>query len=529
MAKAVTNTQHYSDIAAAIRTKTGKTQTLQPSEMAAEISSIETATPETWVRPTELPDYSQVDISNEEVLYLTYDTQLVKLASNFVSFYIAGTATVIEWGTLSNGVFTSAGSTTLASGGTYRATLPTNLGKYIVYRIKPSGASHITRYYLGTSNITIASQRINAVKQPLIEVYCRLPYINNLSGPLTATNTISFTHYGAISPTSMASAFSNSYSIEHIFFESLNTQLCTQFASAFNNCYKIKHYDFDLTVTNKCTTLASMFYCNRLTKTFPFDLQEWDVSHVTSLQSTFAGCVSLVSLNISHWDISAVTTLASTFNACYSLKDLDVQLWSAPLCTSVSTTFNGCQNLDEIDVSNLGSDLITTAYTTFQNCYNLKHLNVTNLINNKCTDLRSAFSGCTRLIEIIGLDTWDTSAVTQAASCFYNLASISELDLSQLDLSGITTLANTASFMRYCTELEKLTLPSTLHYCGQYFVSDTKQIREYHFLGSTPPSLYSATLFPKYTGMKMYVPVGSLSAYQNAWSGYVSYLEEEGT
>lgn len=529
MAKAITNTQYYYDIADAIRTKTGKEDTFSPSEMANEILGITTGDTEQWVRPAELPDYSKIDISSDEVLYLTYDTQFVKLASNFISITVVGTATIIEWGTLNNGVFTVSQSTTLASGGTYRATLPDNIGKYVVYRIKPSGASHITRYYLNTSDTTIANQRINAVKQPLIEVYCRLPYINNLGGPLTATNTVSFTHYGAISPTSMAQAFSNSYAIEHIFFESLNTELCTQFVSAFNNCYKIKYYDFDIKVTNKCTSLGSMFYCNRLTKVFPFDLQAWDVSHVTSLQSTFAGCVSLVSLDVDSWDVSAVTTLASTFNACNSLKHLNVQSWNAPLCTNVSTMFNSCQNLDEIDISNLGSDLITTAYIAFQNCYNLKYINVTNLIKDKCKDLRSTFAGCTRLIEIIGLDTWDTSAVTQAASCFYNIASISELDLSQLDLSDITTLANTASFMRYCTELEILTLPQTLHYFGQYFVSDTKQIREYHFLSSTPPSLYSATLFPKYAGMKMYVPVGSLDAYKQAWPGYVDYLVEEGT
>ena len=222
MAQSVTNTQHYQDIANAIRVKTGKTDTFRPSEMASEILGITTAT-ESWVRPSGLPDYSQVDISDQEVLYMTYDTQCAKRASNFISVVITGSATTVEWGTLSNGVFTAAGSANLASGNTYRATLPTNLGRYVVYRIKPSGSTHISRYYLNTSDTTIASQRISAFRQPLVEVYCRLPYLTNISSYLVSTHTISFTHYGAISPTSMANSFQYGYVLERVYFDALDT------------------------------------------------------------------------------------------------------------------------------------------------------------------------------------------------------------------------------------------------------------------------------------------------------------------
>lgn len=45
MAKAVTDTQNYSDIANAIRAKAGTTDTYTPSQMAAAIAGISTGTP----------------------------------------------------------------------------------------------------------------------------------------------------------------------------------------------------------------------------------------------------------------------------------------------------------------------------------------------------------------------------------------------------------------------------------------------------------------------------------------------------
>lgn len=530
MAKSITNTQHYSDIATAIRTKTGRTSQLKPSEMAAEIQSIVTSTPESWSRSADIPDYSQVTLGNsDEVIYLTYDTTIAKLHSNFVSFGISGSATIVEWGTLTNGTFTIAGTATLANNGTYRAWLPTNLGRYVVYRIRPSATAHITRYYLNNSDITIGSQRINTQKQPLIEVYCRLPYVNTLAGYLVSYYTLSYIHYGSISVTNMSNAFAYGYSLENIYFEQLNTQNCTTFAGAFRNCYRLKHIDLDLSVTNKCTNLSVMFYCNRQIQNFPFDFSSWDVSKVTTFADMFNGCVSVHQLNVASWNVIQATSFSSSFANCQSLRIIDISQWYAPKCTTVYSMFASCSSLEYINLSGICQDLITTVRYAVYNCGSLKRVNVSNLVKNKCTDIREVFSSDTNLIEIIGLDTWDTSAAIYMSSCFYNTTCLSEVDISSWNLSSVTTLANAGSVFRYSAELEKLALPSTLNYLGQYFVSNTSEIREYHFLNPTPASLYDATLFPKYVGMKMYVPVGSLNAYKTAWSGYVDYLREEGT
>jgi len=53
---------------------------------------------------------------------------------------------------------------------------------------------------------------------------------------------------------------------------------------------------------------------------------------------------------------------------------------------------------------------------------------------------------------------------------------------------------------------------------------------EYHLLPTTPPTLANTNAFAGIVaGTKIYVPVGSLEAYQTAtnWSTYASYMEEE--
>ena len=528
MAKAVTNTQHYTDIANAIRSRTGKSGALKPSQMAAEIQDI--PDDPKWVRPQELPDYSKITFSStDEVLYMTYDTQLKNAHSNFVGFVINGTATIIEWGTLNNGTFTVAGTANLGSGGTYRATLPSNLGRYIVYRIRPNGTGHITRYYLASSDVVVNSQRIDSARQPMIEVYCRLPYLNNLSGYLTSQYSVSFTHYGAISPTSMYNAFAYSYYLEHIFFESLNTANCVSFAGAFRNCYHLIHMDFDLTVTNKCTTMATMFYCVRNLRYLPFDLSTWDVSKVTSFADTFNSCMSMRYLDVNGWDVSSAVQFSSMFSSCYVLSGLDVSQWEAPKCNTVYAMFYCCQCLDEIDISNLNTTLITNARYLFYNSTSLKKVKVNNLITNKCTDMREIFQNDTALIEIEGLDTWDTSGATMISSCFYNINNMSEIDISSWNLSGVTAIANAATIFRYCQNTEVIRLPSTLKYLGSYCFGGMSVVREYHFTSTTPATLTDNNSITKYAATKIYVPVGSLNAYKTAWPAFADNIFEEGT
>ena len=77
--------------------------------------------------------------------------------------------------------------------------------------------------------------------------------------------------------------------------------------------------------------------------------------------------------------------------------------------------------------------------------------------------------------------------------------------------------------------LKKLTIPASVITISGSFSGNTN-MEEYHFLPVNPPTVTSSTLFRDIpANCKIYVPSGSLTAYQTAsnWSTYASYMVDE--
>ena len=53
--------------------------------------------------------------------------------------------------------------------------------------------------------------------------------------------------------------------------------------------------------------------CNTIRSDFNADISRWNVNQVTSLESTFEGCIVIVWTRISRWNVQSVTNLESTF------------------------------------------------------------------------------------------------------------------------------------------------------------------------------------------------------------------------
>lgn len=69
------------------------------------------------------------------------------------------------------------------------------------------------------------------------------------------------------------------------------------------------------------------------------------------LDSMFAHCVSLQSLNVSTWDTKNVTNMQSMFMYMGNVKELDVSKWNMENVTNISHMFQKCDNLEDLDVS----------------------------------------------------------------------------------------------------------------------------------------------------------------------------------
>ena len=94
--------------------------------------------------------------------------------------------------------------------------------------------------------------------------------------------------------------------------------------------------------------------------------------------------------------------------------------------------------------------------------------------------------------------------------------------------NGVAEIGSNAFY--YCTALTKLVIPATVTTIGAAAFSNASCMLEYHFKGTTPPTLADATVFTAIpSACKIYVPSAALATYQSAavWNGFTSYLVGE--
>ena len=81
-----------------------------------------------------------------------------------------------------------------------------------------------------------------------------------------------------------------------------------------------------------------------------------------------------------------------------------------------------------------------------------------------------------------------------------------------------------------CMALSSVVIPNSVTTIGDYAFEACMGMKEYHFLSQTPPSLSGSNVFNQIpSDCIIYVPVGSLQAYQTAtnWTTYADQMQEE--
>ena len=152
---------------------------------------------------------------------------------------------------------------------------------------------------------------------------------------------------------------------------------CTSIISTktwFNGMYNLSTITgIEYLNTANVTNMNSMFaYCGNVTS---LDLSHFDTANVTNMDGMFAYCRGLTSLNISSFDTNNVTDMNGMFYACSSLSSLDVNHFNTEKVTRMDHMFYECSSLTTLDlssfntknVSNMGymcgySDFLETIY-----------------------------------------------------------------------------------------------------------------------------------------------------------------------
>ena len=361
-----------------------------------------------------------------------------------------------------------------------------------------------------------------------------------------------------------SNCFYNCTSLQSITILNSDTTLGS---GCFNNCFSLQ----SITIPSGVTSLESQCFYNC------YSLQSINIpSGVTSLGSScFYGCYSLQSINIP----SGVTSLGgSCFSSCYSLQSIIIPNSVTTLgsscfynCTSLqsitilnsdttlgSGCFNNCTSLQSI---NIPSGVTSLGGSCFSGCYSLQSITIPNSVTTlgsscfqNCSSLQSitipnsvttlgsnCFSGCSSLQSITILN----SDTTLGSGCFYNCISLQSItipngvtsletscfygcsSLQSINIpSGVTSLGTQCFYN--CSSLQSITIPNSVTSLESQCFYGCSSLQKIYTQPTTPPTLSNTNAIPNNTNLVIYVPTGSLSAYQTAtnWSSFASKIFE---
>lgn len=281
---------------------------------------------------------------------------------------------------------------------------------------------------------------------------------------------------------------------------------------AFNGCKALTSIDLSNWSENKLQTIEGMFAGCSLLETI--NISNLQTNMVTNMASTFSSCNSLTNINVSTFNTAKVTTMSSMFSNCNNLISLDLSSFTGDALNTTSQMFYGCSSLKIVDLSNLNTPVLTSMSQMFRNCTSLttvkldsidsSHVtlmdylmygctalsegNINTLANmtlkydavtnmdyifaktnityfdtnrvsmNKLTAATGWFQDCSKLEEVDLSPIFAAKNIVNISYLLQNCRSLKKIDLSNADLSHITS---SSSFITGCTGLEELVLDHT--------------------------------------------------------------------
>ena len=204
--------------------------------------------------------------------------------------------------------------------------------------------------------------------------------------------------------------------------------------------------------TSNVTDMNSMFaYCRSLKS---LNLSSFDTSNVTDMTCMFDCCEKLATLNISNFNTEKVTTFYNMFSNCNSLKSLDVSHFNTEKATNMCGMFSNCKLLTSLDVSHFDTTNVVEMSCMFFYCSSLTSLDVSNFNTENNMSIASMFSGCSSLTSL-DLSSFNTAKVISMDNLFCNCSSLQSIDLSSFNTES---LLSAPAMFSGCTSLTTLNL-----------------------------------------------------------------------
>ncbi len=201
-------------------------------------------------------------------------------------------------------------------------------------------------------------------------------------------------------------------------FKEYHPKNCSNWFYYCTNLTDIEGIKQNLNTVN-VVKMDSMFaYCRSLTT---IDLGEFNTAKVTSMSRMFDDCSSLTNIDVSVFDTKNVISMYRMFSDCRSLTKLDLRSFNTEKVTNMDNMFSGCNNIETIYVGDdWNTERVTNMDLMFYGCYSLTSLDLSSFDTERVTNMDYMFYGCTNIETIYVGDDWNTENVTDSWNMFAN-------------------------------------------------------------------------------------------------------------
>ncbi len=269
---------------------------------------------------------------------------------------------------------------------------------------------------------------------------------------------VNLKHLDTSGVTNLSMAFANMPNVRSINLAGVDLSHVTNIDDMFYNDPNLESVNLSGTKFGNVNTANAVFYGDA--KLTDFDMSGVDLSHVNGANAWFMGDSDLTNVNFSN------VTFPDKFTNTFAYADGKLKNVNLTGAKNVPADFlrayvksEANSGATSIDVSNfdLNKNDLSDLSGLFANMPNLKEVNVTGLVTDKVKNVSRMFYNDSALTTIVGLDTWDTSNVTDMSYIFASFTnpttdnykpqgleytgSLKALDLSNWKTSKVVNMA----------------------------------------------------------------------------------------
>ena len=280
-------------------------------------------------------------------------------------------------------------------------------------------------------------------------------------------------------------------------FDKLQTSSAlTNMDYTFNRCHALTDLDLRRVNAEGVTSLYRTFKeCEKLQTV---DVSTWNTIKLTEMHETFFGDKQLTYLDMGNWKMNKIKAMYKTFNQLENLETIVTGTgWQFDECESFEATFERCKALRTFDASNMTtSSKLKVMNHVFSECSSLTRLDLSGWNVSGVTTMYRGFNKCTSLATL-DVSTWNTPSVTNLAEAFNECTALQTIDMRTWDMSSVT---DAYSLFRNDSSLTKIRMGSGWHFdnCERMynaFYNCTSLNQDFHEISTSDKLKNIASIF----------------------------------